>query len=1157
MFSIATLFVIPLFVVQMKSLEQEILELAVQKGLLHPDDLQIDNTVDPLTALVEQGKLTNANLDSLKAELLDEMKTIDHPLWALPEKPKSDQKDEVSIAVFGRYVQLRLIGRGGMARVYRGFDPTLGRTVALKLLDEESERLMLEARSQARVEHENVCKVFEVGEAEGKKYICMQYVEGQTLADAAKQMNLTEKLEVMRKIADAVHAAHKQDLVHRDIKPGNIMLEKTEAGTWKPYILDFGLARMQTAPGITQKGVVIGTPHYMPPEQARSETIDVRSDVYSLGATLYELIANKPPFTGTTPGVILQVINVDPISLRKIVRQISPDLETIVMKCLEKDPAARYQSSKALANDLGRYLDGEPIAARPVSLSTRIWKKAKKNPVATGILTTALVVTAGLIVLLILAQWKGRIQTQYANDFAEEIRYIEAMLLSTYTAPLHDVRPKLTLARQRLNQIEKRTSQGGKWAFGPGNNALGQGFLMLKEYERAQEFLEKAWNSGYHSPSTAYALGKVKGILWRQALIDADRLTSRSLQAEAKKKADEKFRRPAILFLKNVHKHTESPAYVESLIFLYEKNHKEAFEKSRRALEISSRPYEVLKLQGDIHFETGQAAAERGDYNEALKEYRSAGDSYKQASEFARSDQDIYLADTERWIRTYFAQTQIGERLDSLQTALEACDKAIQVQPDKDRSYLYKSEIYTQHGINQLYSSGDARPSLMQGIQLAREAATKNPRIPDPHITAGNAFLRLAEYETANSLDPRASFKEAIVESQKALQLDPEHAEAHINLATAYFWMGEYELGHGENPIASLKKVIEILEKNLATFKLDDYAYNLLGLTYLDIGEYRLKRGEDPRPDLTKAIDSYQAGLKINPNATMVCLNMGLAYLDIAKYEMDYGIDPSKNFGHSIQQYDRAIVISSTNAFAHHDRGSVFILRAEHKIRLGVDPTSDFENAIASYNKASEINSELTLPHISRGTLHFLAATNLLNSGKDPTGELKSAKKSLDAYLKIDESHSEAFRVRGLSELLGARWEIQNRGSPEQFFKRAIADIQKAIELNKSELALYNELADTYRWEAEWELSQNRSAAASINHGFEAIENASKVSATHPETMAVRGVLKLLAARDAQKIELAKEASQLLTQAITANPFLKREFDPLLKQAENFKHLKN
>lgn len=1140
----------------MDTLEQGILKLAIERGLLHPDELRIAHTPDLLTTLVEQGKISNTVLESLRAELLDEMNTLSNPVWAQVETKKEDRKDEISIPVFGRYIELRLIGHGGMARVYCGYDPTLRRTVALKLLYEESERWMLEARNQARVEHENVCKVYEVGKVDGKQYICMQYVQGKTLGDAAVEMDLAEKVDVIRKIADAVQTAHKQGLVHRDIKPSNIMLEKTEAGVWKPYILDFGLARMQAAPGITVQGVILGTPHYMSPEQARSEQIDMRSDVYSLGATLYELITGKPPFMGTTPEVILKVLQVDAVPIHKISRHISPDLETIVMKCLEKDPAARYQSANALANDLGRYLDGEPISARPVSWSTRVWKKAKKNRVVTIILTLAMVVTAVLLSLLIFARWKGSVQTQYANDFGEEIRYIETMLLGTYTAPLHDVRPKLTLARQRLQQIEQRIQAGGKWAYGPGNNALGQGYLMLKEYQRANEFLEKAWESGYRSPSTAYALGKVKGILWRQALIDSDYLTSRSLQEEARKKSDQEYRLPAIQFLKDAREYVETPAFAEALILLYEGRHKEAFEKSSEALKTSSRPYEVLKLQGDIHFEAGQDAVERNQYDTALKAFQSSGEAYNRAAEIARSDQDIYLADAERRTRSASIQTEQVDRLASLEIALKACDNASSVQPDNERPYLYKSEAYLQQGIIQMYSSGDPRPAFLQAIELARDGARRNQKIPEPHGRAANAFVRLAEYETANSIDPRKSLNEAINESQKALQLDPQYSEAYLNLASAYFYQGEYELSHGENPLPSLQKVVDIMQKKLETFRRDVFAHNLLGLAYLDMGEYRLKRGQDPRPDMTHAIESYQAGLKIYPDAS-VYANMGLAYVDIAKYEMNHGMDPSATFQQSIHHYDRSISHNKDYSFAHHDRGSVYLLKAEHEMRIGEDPKADLHTAISSYNKTLEINRELTIPHMSIGMVHFLFAKHAFDSGKDPTLELTAAKDANENYIRIDDTHYEAYRMRGVMELLGARWAIQNRRSPNPYFDRAIDDLKKAIQLNQNELAVYRDLATVYRWQAEWNLSKNLDAAGSISRGMEATDSALELSPDDPETITIAGTLKLLAAQNTKdpnlRIQLSKEASQLLSKGIAANPFLKNEYQPLQKLAENFK----
>jgi eukaryotic-like serine/threonine-protein kinase len=1143
-----------------EDLQEELLKLAVERGLILPEDLpQPPHPSNLIATLLEQGKLTSENLEALKAELqAAQMPTMGDPWKPLEESAIDASDKEISINVFGRYIQLRLIGQGGIARVYCGYDPTLGRSVALKILRDESNRLMFEARSLARVEHENVCKVYEAGQVEGKQYISMQYIAGKTLGDAEKEMTLDEKLEVIRKIAEAVHFAHKQGLVHRDIKPSNIMLEKTESGIWKPYILDFGLARMQAAPGITQQGAIVGTPHYMSPEQARSENVDARGDIYSLGATLYELITGETPFSGSTSEIILKVIQDDVIPLRKIKREISIDLETIVMKCLEKEPAARYQSAKALANDLERYLEGEPISARPLNWTARLWKKAKKNRVAASILTIGLVVTLILISLLILSQWKGSVQTQYANDFAEEIRYIETLLLSTYTAPIHNVTPKLSIARQRLKLIERRTAEGGSWAYGPGNNALGQGYLMLKDYERAQTFLEKAWNSGYRSPSTAYALGKVKGILWRQALIDADRLTIRTLQEEAQRKADEQFRKPAIELLKNVGKYAETPAYVEALILLYEKKHQEAFEKSRVALERSSRPYEVLKLQGDIHFQIGQDAIARKDYDSALMSFQSAGDAYNHAAELARSDQDIYLADAERLTRASYIQYEKEVELTSLGNAIKACDKAILIYPDNERSYRYKSEAYLMKGISQMYSSGDPRPTFIQSIELARISAAKNPKIPEPHDDIATAYLRIAEYESNNSIDPRKSLKAVIEESEKGLQLHPDYAPAFLDLATANFYLGDYELSHGGNPLPFLQKTIETMKHK--TFQRDDFAFNLLGLTYLDIGEYHLKRGEDPRPHFNQAIESYQSALKLMPKSFVAVCNMALAYQDIARYEMNHGINPIPTCETAIQQYNHALEINPTYPHAFHDRGSVYLLKAEHKIRVGEDPKEELQNALSSFHKALELNADLTLPYFSIGNAHYFSALYSFKSSKDPSSELQQARLSLNSYLKLDESFSVAFQARGMVEALAARWEMLNRRSPITYFDRAIADTKKSIQLNENELTTYRSLAEIYRRKAEWDLLRNQPAGISISDGMQAIQNAIKLSDSDPETVAIEGSLKLLVAQESKDVNnrqaLAKEAHQLLINALTANSFLKHDYDTLLKQAETLQSQK-
>ena len=170
------------------------------------------------------------------------------------------------------------------------------------------------------MQHENVCRVYEVGEVDGKQYIAMQLIEGKTLSAAAKELSLEAKVRVIKQIADALHVAHKEGLIHRDIKPSNIMLERNEEKEWKPYVLDFGLARDQDAPGLTRTGMAVGTPYYMAPEQvsSNSDQLDRRTDVYGLGATLYELLSGMPPYQGKSGAeILLQILKDDPVHARQ------------------------------------------------------------------------------------------------------------------------------------------------------------------------------------------------------------------------------------------------------------------------------------------------------------------------------------------------------------------------------------------------------------------------------------------------------------------------------------------------------------------------------------------------------------------------------------------------------------------------------------------------------------------------------------------------------------------------------------------------------------------------------------------------------------------------------------------------------------------------
>lgn len=753
--------------------EQEILARAIAAGILDSAELEAleAQLAQEPTASSYDGRW-GARLEALlRSERLDEA-TV-YRLAGDPPSP-SRPSSPAPAGQLGRYVLEALVGAGGNGRVFRAWDRALERRVALKLLRRDrgsAEALLEEARAQARIDHPNVCPIYEVGELEGQPYIAMQYLSGRTLKEVAPELSLEQRLRILEEVARAIHAAHRQGVVHRDLKPSNLMLEVADDGL-RVYVTDFGLALPVSVNG--GPPAPAGTPGYMAPEQERlGAPIDARTDVYGLGATLYELLTRRRPGLEPRPPP------------RALDPEVPRDLEAITAHAMAPMPDARYASAQAFADDLARFRRGEPVGARRGGWPYRVGKILSRHPRTFALATLASILGLGWFVQARVNGADAQRQVELVARFTEQVGRIEAQRRSSFMAPFHDVAQDEARLEQLVRQLEDSVAAGGRAAAGPGAYAQGRVQVLLQDVPQALAHLERAWSLGLRTSAMSAALGEALGDRYGQALEELGPKASSEARAEAQRR----WRDPALEQLRRASaEEAEVSRLTAARIALYE----EDFERARKEVAAGGAgqawPADAWLLLGHIEDQAGGAARNRGAPLEAWQAHRRAAEAFAEAARLAPSHPDAHLGQCRALVNQLFIEVYDLDR-DPAPThaeAVSACERAGRVHSRWARPWQELARAHRLYATH-LHGLGRSEGRLLdRAIAAGEEALRRAPDSDEPYDTLSNVYRVRGARSAEGGAPYREDLRRAITLSTRAIERRPRDARLWNDLGNGY-----------------------------------------------------------------------------------------------------------------------------------------------------------------------------------------------------------------------------------------------------------------------------------------------------------------------------------------------------------------------------------
>ena len=988
------------------------------------------------------------------------LNAADAPDSTTPSTPGVAPPDEVlkagASARLGKYVRVAKLGSGGMGEVWKAWDDELERWVALKLLrhddPREMERFTREARTAAALSHPNIAPVYEAGTIGGKHYIAMQLVVGRTL-DRWVKGELRQVVTLVRDAARAVGFAHKHGIVHRDLKPTNLMVEIQESGP-HVVVMDFGLARrIEGGAKLSGTGTLAGTPSYMSPEQSRGRPANARSDVYSLGVTLYELLTGHPPFESDDLYELLRKItDADPASPRLLNRKIDRDLDTIVLKCLDKDPARRYPTGEALARDLERWLAGDPILARPTSAIHRIGRKLAKRKAVLAAAISTTVVAALLGWWLLVVSPSARHQQLMTEGMK---LWDDARAAAVVAQDRVDIRRRARIAREAFERaIRVQNHSAAQVMLGRCFELEGRNGDAFRAFEEAYALDPRQLEARIELAKSLYMKYRIsrgerplQNFIGRLGEPSSFILEDLPLETDEQRRLRE--RGDKLLGEGNV------PSTHRFLLLGLLSMGQADYGKAAHHLDAYTRerPWETFSLHllgvclfrkrefpaAIAAFERALARVEsssnytwRGRAREALGLFGEAVADYTKAIEFNPRDSDPYNN-----------RACVREILGQFEGAIQDLDEAMKLDPPRSRMLLCnRGNVKRRMGLHReaiddyTKSLGFGRDHWVlanraashqmvgqydAGIADATEAICINEKHAPAYHIRGN--LKHSKGDLAGAID----------DYSLAIQWNPRDAIAFCGRGNARIQQGQFEAA-----IEDSAKAIEIDSKS--------------AMAYHIRGDAQQKKGahEVAIRDLTEAIrlDQGYAALAYHSRAIA---NEGLGLVDeaIADYSEAIRRDPkdgeSYNNRGALKLESKGLLDEAIEDFTQAIKlrpevPHAFLNRAHARFKKGLH-----EDAIGDYTRALEIDPKDAWAFVQRGI------------AKQVRGRFEEAMEDYTRAIHLHPGHDIAHANRGACHFTLGQYE------------EAISDCSRAVELNPKDAVSHSNLARAHSFKGKFD----------------------------------------------------------------------------------------